>query len=92
MFGPIDWVEDPPVASQAKAISHPVSTESQRTLLVKTEPKVSRAAGQHDFVVANMFGPVDWADELSLESESKPATPQNPEMVIANMFGPVDWF
>lgn len=67
----------------------------------------SRAAGDHDFLVANMFGPVDWEASTSDDKDAaedgvltaleagkayRPFEAGKRSYVCeANMFGPMDW-
>ena len=52
----------------------------------------SRAAPQHDFIVANMFGPVDWDHEWLADQISEVEMDSKREIISeANMYGPMDW-
>ena len=42
-------------------------------------------------MVANMFGPVDWAFDLLPEEPVVRAPKQSQQVMDANMFGPMDW-
>jgi hypothetical protein len=42
-------------------------------------------------MIANMFGPIDWAIEVPPEKTAETAQEGSYWLVDANMFGPMDW-
>ena len=82
------------VRGRPRASLNTVPTSLNPNLGKATTPDKARAAGQHDFLVANMFGPIEWDIDSSTKKdagETVLGTKRRDRVPEANMFGPMDW-
>jgi hypothetical protein len=66
-------------------------TEDNKEVSKSSETSSPRMAIHHQFIIANMFGPVDWAIVSMAEETEEPIPKRSYWLVDANMFGPLDW-